>query len=448
MIPEIVGKASLGLQFFQHLGVGDVPRHDQRAGQRQPSGNRMLAQRRKDVGHRPAQVDGHRRHLVRLVGLRKEAGRVTLKPLNKNALGCDLRQCLPVGRAGHANADGAGRAMARQADHPYIMAVILPAELSADAKLAGDLQDFGFPGGVAPGMAKAVAFGWQAVQRADRGLLHCLQIIFSRGAADDDGKVVGRAGRGAKVEDRRFDEIAKPVRVQHRLCLLVKEGLVGRPAALLDEGEFILGALAGIEVDLRRKVGAGVDLFEHAGGGKLRIAQIALQIGIKDPARQCLAVIACDQNPVAAGARDDRGAGVLAHWQQPFGGHHGVLQHFQRHESVILRGLGIVEDGAKLGKVAAAKKVRNIGEGPLRQQPQGVWIDFQERLAVKLDHFDMVGADKVVNGAVFRLREHRAVGEIGHFGLSAGQGGRVQDGDLRKLSSETTSAESAGAPDG
>ena len=44
-----------------------------------------------------------------------------------------------------------------------------------------------------------------------------------------------------------------------------KEGLVGRSAAFLDEGKFIFKALAGIEFDLRRKVGGGVDFFKHAG---------------------------------------------------------------------------------------------------------------------------------------------------------------------------------------
>ena len=100
--------------------------------------------------------------------------------------------------------------MARQPDNPHIMAVIFAAELRADAEIARDLQDFGFPFRVTPGMAEAVAFGRQPVERADRGLFHRLQIILGRGAADDDSKVIGRAGRGAKVEKRRFDEVSQP----------------------------------------------------------------------------------------------------------------------------------------------------------------------------------------------------------------------------------------------
>ena len=64
----------------------------------------------------------------------------------------------------------------------------------------------------------------------------------------------------------------------------MEEGLVRRPAAFLDEGKFVLGALAGIEVDLRRQVGGGVDLVEHAGRGELRIAEIALLVGVIDTA--------------------------------------------------------------------------------------------------------------------------------------------------------------------
>ena len=47
------------------------------------------------------------------------------------------------------------------------MAVIFAAELRADAEIARDLQDFDFPFRVTPGMAEAVAFGRQPVERAD-----------------------------------------------------------------------------------------------------------------------------------------------------------------------------------------------------------------------------------------------------------------------------------------
>ena len=69
----------------------------------------------------------------------------------------------------------------------------------------------------------------------------------------------------------------------------------------------------------------------------------------------------------------------------------------------------------KLAKMAAAKKMRNIGKGTLAaSRRQGFRIDFQERFAVKLDKFDMIGADKLIFGAVFRQRKHRAIGKIGH----------------------------------
>ena len=322
--------------------------------------------------------------------------------------------------------------MARQPDNPHIMAVIFAAELRADAEIARDLQDFGFPFRIAPGMAEAVAFGWQPVKGADRGLFHRLQIIFGRGAANDDGKVIGRAGRCAQIEDCRFDEVTKPFRVQHRFGFLVKEGLVGRPAAFLNEGEFIFGALAGIEIDLRWQVGGGVDLFEHAGRGELRIAKIAFLIGIIDAARQCFTVVTCYKDPVAAAAGNDRGAGVLAHRQQSVGRHHRVLQHLQRHEPVVLCRLWIIEDGAKLGQVAAAQQMRDIGESALCEEAQCLGIDFQELFTAEIDHLDMFGADKLVDSVVGRLRKHGAVGKIGHEYASAGRRGRESGRRLAK----------------
>ena len=84
--------------------------------------------------------------------------------------------------------------MSRQADNAHIMAVIFAAKLRTDPQIAGNLQDFSFPFKIAPCMAKAVALGWQPVQRADGGLLHGLQIEFGRGAANDNRQMIGRAG--------------------------------------------------------------------------------------------------------------------------------------------------------------------------------------------------------------------------------------------------------------
>ena len=80
--------------------------------------------------------------------------------------------------------------MPRQPDDAHIMAVIFAAKLRTDPKVASDLQDFGFPFGVAPGMAKFVALRRQAVKRPDRGLLDRFQ-RYRRRAANHHREVIG-----------------------------------------------------------------------------------------------------------------------------------------------------------------------------------------------------------------------------------------------------------------
>ena len=73
--------------------------------------------------------------------------------------------------------------------------------------------------------------------------------------------------------------------------------------------------------------------------------------------------------------------------------------------------------------MAAAQQVRDIGEGALREKAKRFGLDFQEGLAAEIHHLDMVVADKLIDGAVGRLRKHRAVSEIGHVSASAGRRG-------------------------
>ena len=65
---------------------------------------------------------------------------VGLELLEEDAFRRDLGQDLPVRAAGDADADGQAGAVARQADHPHVVAEILAAELRADADCAGQLR--------------------------------------------------------------------------------------------------------------------------------------------------------------------------------------------------------------------------------------------------------------------------------------------------------------------
>ena len=300
MILEVIRQLSVGLEPFKKLGMGDVAGDDQRARQRQARGDGMTAEGLEYFRHRPVEVDRHGRNIFISACLGEEARRITLEFLDKDPFGRNLGKRLPVGRTGHTDSDGAGRAMPWQPDDPYIVTVVFPAELRTDTQVPRDLQDLHLPFGVAPGMAKFVALRRQAVKRPDRGLLDRFQRCFGRRAANHHREVIGRACRGAQIEYRRADELAKRLRVQHRLGFLVKEGLVGRAAALLDEGKSVFHPLSGIKIDLCRQVGRRVDLVEHACRGKLRIAKIAFLVGVVDATREGFGIVAGHENMVTA----------------------------------------------------------------------------------------------------------------------------------------------------
>ena len=102
-----------------------------------------------------------------LVDLGQVARRVGFELFEKDAVGVDLAEDLAVGRARHADADRQAGAVARQPDHPDVMAEIFAAELRADAEAAGQLQHLGLEIAVAIGLAVFVAGGRQT--RRDSG---------------------------------------------------------------------------------------------------------------------------------------------------------------------------------------------------------------------------------------------------------------------------------------
>ena len=210
--------------------------------------------------------------------------RIVLELLEEDAVLGDLAHGLAVGRAAHTDADRHRGAVAGDADDAHVVAEILAAELGADAHLARELQHLLFHLAVADGHALVVAFARQVVEVARRGELHRLEVHLGRGAADHDGEVVGRAGRGAQRADLGVEELQQCCLVQHRRRLLVQVGLVGRAAALGDEQEFVGIAVGGVDVDLRRQVGAGLHFLEHRERRDLRIAQVGLGVGLVDAA--------------------------------------------------------------------------------------------------------------------------------------------------------------------
>ncbi len=100
--------------------------------------------------------------------------------------------------------------------------------------------------------------------------------------------------------------------IEQGLGFLIEIGLVGRAAAFCHEEEFVFVAVHCIEVDLCRKVAAGVHLVIHVQGSILRVAQVAAGIGVIYTVRELLFVVAASVNVLAFLADYDCRTGVLA----------------------------------------------------------------------------------------------------------------------------------------
>ena len=137
--------------------------------------------------------------------------------------------------------------------------------------------------------------------------------------------MIGRAGRGAERADFLVHEVHEARRVQQRLGLLIKEGLVGRAAALGDEVELVGVTGLCIEFDLRRQVVARVLLVEHVQRGDLGITQVGVQIGARDALGDGGFVVEAGEHVLPLLTHDDGGAGILAHGQDTAGREIGVL---------------------------------------------------------------------------------------------------------------------------
>ena len=88
-----------------------------------------------------------------------------------------------------------------------------------------------------------------------------------------------------------------------------------------------------------------------------------------------LLVLTGGPDVLTALAHDDRGAGVLAHRQDPAGGDVGVLQQIESDETIVGAGFGVIEDGGQLCQVIGAKQVRDVVERLVGQQSKDFGFD-------------------------------------------------------------------------
>ena len=101
-LQAVAGKDRLDVIIDQcvQLGVGNVARHDHRAGQGEAGADRPAAEFGEDFRHRPRQVDlDDVAAQMRILDIRQVFRRVCLQLLEIDAVARDLAQRLPVRRA-------------------------------------------------------------------------------------------------------------------------------------------------------------------------------------------------------------------------------------------------------------------------------------------------------------------------------------------------------------
>ena len=91
------------------------------------------------------------------------------------------------------------------------MAEVLAAKLRPNADLLTQLEHLGLHLQVAEGLAVLIALGRQAVEVAGAGELGQLEGVLGRGAADDQGEVIGGAGGRADHAQLVVDKGAQPL---------------------------------------------------------------------------------------------------------------------------------------------------------------------------------------------------------------------------------------------
>ena len=227
-------------------------------------------------------LDG--KHVLRgMVRTFREKGMASLfEGLEEDSLGGDLRQHLAVGRAGNGDADGTRGSVTREPHHAHIVAEILATELSPDPDLARQFEDLLFRLKITKGTTVLISRRRQTVKLVTTSQLHRLQRLLRRCSSDHDGQMVGRTSRRSEHLDLLGKKLNQGRRVEQGLCFLKEEGLVRRAPALGNKKKLVFVAVDGGDIDLSRKIGAGILLFVHGQGRVLRIAQILFRVGLEN----------------------------------------------------------------------------------------------------------------------------------------------------------------------
>ena len=125
--------------------------------------------------------------------------------------------------------------MARQPDYPHVVTEIFAAELRADAEALRQFVNFGLEREIAERVAVLAASRRQPIVIVGRAELDGLQSEFRRSSANDDGEMIGRAGRSAERQDFFLEKVDQPVMRQERGSPLKQVALIGGAAAFRHE---------------------------------------------------------------------------------------------------------------------------------------------------------------------------------------------------------------------
>ena len=212
-----------------------------------------------------------------------------------------------------------------------------------------------------------------------------------------------------------LDELGQRLLVQKRLGLLVQERLVGRAPSLGDEQEAVRITLSRVQVDLGRKVRAGVLFLGHRERNDLRIAQVAVAVCLVDTLREHLGVVAARIDVLALLADHDGRTCILTGRQLAFGGDHLIEQHRIGDELVVVGRFRIVQNARQFMQMRRAQVERHVGDRLARQQFQTLGGHPQNAAAVALDRFHVILRKQAVFRRILRQRERFLINEFSHI---------------------------------
>ena len=219
----------------------------------------------KHLGHRSVKVDLDGVVVIGIAEMfRNERTGVGVHLFKPYALGVDFRLDVAVGTTGDTETDGAAGPMSRQSYDPHVVGEGFAPELRSESNLVRLEEQSLLELDIAEGTSRVVAGGGQRIIVVGRGEFDGEEVLLGRGASDDKGNMVRRAGCRSETAHLLNEKRNERVLVlDARFGLLIEVGLVSGSAALGDEEESVFVVVCGFDVNLRGEIATRVDLTVH-----------------------------------------------------------------------------------------------------------------------------------------------------------------------------------------